>query len=259
LGLGTSHNPAKAVIEPPLPGEPPRTVCLSANYLFQRKVWAWICGGIFLFSLFVVLHDGRKVDSLARNLRQTNGSVTSRWVDRGKSTTFHIETQYLVSGVRWVAAFKVSEDRYIDLRIGDPFPIYFDATNPGNRADHAIYRDDVDRYYRNWGTGLICLILVMTAGFGIAAKAAEEQIIRLRDWHLADLVVDSVVTTSGKTGILHVNGHYVNWERRTVFVDRLLSGSTSVKMDCPIPILYDPDGKGVVALASTTFAEISRA
>jgi hypothetical protein len=258
LGLGTSHNPAKAVIEPPLLGEPPRTVCLSANYLFQRKVWAWICGGIFLFLLFVVVHDGRKVDSLARNLRQTNGSVTSKWVDKGKSTTFHIETQYFVSGVRWVAAFGVSEDRYIDLRIGDPFPIYFDATNPGNRGDHAIYRDDVDRYYRNWGIGLICLLLVMWAVFRMVAKEAEEQRIRLRDWQLADLVVDSVVTTSGKTGILHVNGHYVNWERRTVFVDRLVSGSTSVKMDCPVPILYDPDGKGVVALASITFAEISR-
>ena len=247
------------MIEPPLLGEPPRAVCLSANYLFQRKVWAWICGGIFLFSLFVVLLDGRKVDSLARNLRQTNGSVTSRWVHKGKSTTFNIETQYFVSGVRWVAAFGVSEDRYIDLRIGDSFPVYFDATNPGNRADHAIDRDDVDRYYRNWGIGLICLVLVMWAVFRMVAKEAVEQRIRLRDWQLADLVVDSVVTTSGKAAILQVNGHYVNWERRTVFVDRLASGSMTVEMDCPIPILYDPNGKGVVALASITFVEISRA
>ena len=184
--------------------------------------------------------------------------MTSRWVDKGKSTTFNIGTQYFVSGLYWEANFGVSEDRYIDLRIGDPYPIYYDSTNPGNRTNHAIDREDVNRYYRNWGSGLICLLLVMTVGFSIAARATKAQCVQLRDWNLSDLIVDSVVMNSSKEGVLHVNGHYVNWELKTVPVARLASGSTTVQMDRPIPILYDPDGKGVVALASITSAEIDK-
>lgn len=193
--------------------------------------------------------------SLANHAAAVQATVTERHITSDRDKQHILTLRFPVANGNREDARNVGSEVYEAHAEGSQIEISYDRTNPENWTLGRQTEGDAQSYSFYWGLGWLGLCLVAVTSFGAFRDHANKDMEWLANWSLGSMTIKSITKSGGKDSVLRATGSIIDESGRQRDLKETLVPST-VHVDQPIAVLYDPDNNESIALDSVMYAEI---